>query len=84
MKAAAARIERAAPEDADAIVRLLEPQHRPLDGLRDHLATTLVARRDDGQIVGSAVLDISKKDIVENRLRISVIRCGRHARSGRS
>jgi amino-acid N-acetyltransferase len=56
--AAPARIERAAPQDADAIFRLLEQQHLPLDGLRDHLATTLVARGDDDQIVGSAALEI--------------------------
>ena len=58
MTAAGARIERAAPEDADAICRLLEQHRLPLDGLRDHLATTLVARGDDGRIVGSAALEI--------------------------
>ena len=58
MMAGEARIERAGPEDADAIFQLLAQHHLPLDGLRDHLATTLVARGDDGPIVGSAALEI--------------------------
>ena len=53
-----ARIDAAQSADAAAIFALLEQQHLPLDGLRDHLATTLVARSDDGQIVGSAALEI--------------------------
>jgi amino-acid N-acetyltransferase len=57
MMRAQTRIEPAGPADANAIVRLLQQHHLPLDGLRDHLATTLVARRDD-QIVGSAALEI--------------------------
>ena len=36
---------------------LLEQNHLPLDGLADHLATTLVARQN-GQIVGSAALEV--------------------------
>ena len=52
------RIESADPADIDGIFRLLEKNHLPLDGLRDHLATTLVARREDGHIVGSAALEI--------------------------
>ena len=47
------RIETASPADADAVLRLLAQNHLPLDGLEDHLATTLVARRA-GQLVGSA------------------------------
>ena len=50
------RLETASPADADAVLRLLDQNHLPLDGLEDHLATTLVARRD-GQIVGSAALE---------------------------
>jgi len=37
-------IEPARREDEAAVFALLEQQHLPLDGLRDHLSTTLVAR----------------------------------------
>jgi amino-acid N-acetyltransferase len=51
------RIEPAQPEDLTAVLHLLDQSHLPLDGLGEHLATTLVARHD-GQIVGSAALEI--------------------------
>jgi amino-acid N-acetyltransferase len=50
-------IERAAVDDFDAIAALLEASHLPLDGLREHLATALVARQN-GTIVGSAALEV--------------------------
>lgn len=50
-------IDSARPDDLDAVGALLEQHHLPLDGLRDHFATTLVARQN-GQIVGSAALEI--------------------------
>lgn len=50
-------IENAAPGDAAAILSLLERTHLPKDGLVDHLATTLVARRGR-DIVGSAALEV--------------------------
>ena len=53
-----AHIDAAHAAEAAAIFALLEQQHLPLDGLRDHLSTTLVARTDGGQIVGSAALEI--------------------------
>jgi hypothetical protein len=43
-------IARATPADAEAVFRLVEDNHLPLDGLREHLATTIVAR-EDGRIV---------------------------------
>jgi len=51
------RIERARAQDADGVFRLLNEHHLPLDGLRDHLGTTLVAR-DRDRIVGSAALEV--------------------------
>jgi amino-acid N-acetyltransferase len=51
------RIEHAGPDDLEAVLRLLEQQRLPLDGLRDHLATTLVACQD-GRVVGSAALEV--------------------------
>ena len=50
-------IDRARAEDLDAVFRLLAENHLPLDGLREHLATTLVALQD-GTIVGSAALEM--------------------------
>ena len=37
-------IERARPQDATALLQLLEENHLPVDGVREHLATTIVAR----------------------------------------
>ena len=51
------RIEAAERADADAVCHLLNQNHLPLDGLADHLATTLVARQE-GRIVGSAALEV--------------------------
>jgi amino-acid N-acetyltransferase len=51
------RIEAAGAGDAGAVFRLLGQNHLPLDGLENHLATTLVARQGD-RIVGSAALEV--------------------------
>jgi amino-acid N-acetyltransferase len=51
------RIERAQPADADDVLRLLERNRLPIDGLLDHFGTTLVARRN-GSIIGSAALEV--------------------------
>jgi amino-acid N-acetyltransferase len=50
-------IDRARPADADAIAELLAQDQLPLDGLREHLDTAIVARRD-GAIVGVAALEV--------------------------
>ena len=49
-------IELARPRDLDEILALLAISQLPPDGLRDHLATTFVARAG-GRIVGSAGLE---------------------------
>ncbi len=51
------QIEKVRHEDVDNVLVLLEQHHLPLDGFRDHLATTLVARQD-GRLVGSAALEV--------------------------
>ena len=51
------RIDRAVSADADDVLRLLEQNELPLDGLREHLDTTLVAR-EGGEVVGSAALEV--------------------------
>ena len=52
-----AKIETARATDMEAVLQLLERNHLPPDGLRSHLATTLVARQN-GEIVGSAALEV--------------------------
>jgi amino-acid N-acetyltransferase len=47
----------AQPEDLAAISRLLIADDLPLEGLADHLATTLVARTQ-GHVVGAAGLEV--------------------------
>jgi amino-acid N-acetyltransferase len=47
----------ASAEDSEVILDLLQRSQLPLDGLTDHLATTVVAR-EDGRIVGSAALEV--------------------------
>jgi amino-acid N-acetyltransferase len=47
----------ATPDDFEAIARLLRDSQLPIDGLRDHLTTTLVAR-EGRAIVGSAALEV--------------------------
>jgi amino-acid N-acetyltransferase len=51
------RIEKASPPDLEDVLRLLEENRLPVDGLRDHLATTMVAR-ENGAVVGSAALEV--------------------------
>jgi amino-acid N-acetyltransferase len=50
-------IEPARFEDLDAVDLILSQHKLPLEGLRDHLATTLVAR-ENGTVVGSAALEV--------------------------
>ena len=50
-------IERATPEDGEAILELLRTNALPDDGLLDHLGTALVARSLD-RIVGTAALEV--------------------------
>lgn len=50
-------IEPARPADLDDVLALVSAAGLPLDGLRDHLLTTFVAR-DGGTVVGSAALEL--------------------------
>lgn len=50
-------IDRAHPDDAPALLRLLERNHLPLEGLTEWITTTLVAR-ENGEIIGSAALEM--------------------------
>jgi amino-acid N-acetyltransferase len=53
----APRCEAARPEDAAAIQRLLDVNHLPTAGLRDHLDHAIVVRRG-GAVVGSAAIEV--------------------------
>ena len=53
----ASRVGKLRPGEEDAVFQLLEQNRLPLDGLREHLATTLVAR-DRARVVGSAALEV--------------------------
>src|SRR5438046_2678637 len=55
-RAMAITIRPARAEDANAIFALLEENHLPLEGLSDHLGTTIVASLDH-RIVGSVALE---------------------------
>ena len=50
-------IERAQAQDLEDVLGLLTRHRLPVDGLREHLATTLIARHA-GRIVGSAALEL--------------------------
>jgi len=50
-------IERAGPGDLEAVLALLRRARLPEGGLRDHVATLLVARAS-GPVVGSAALEL--------------------------
>jgi len=53
-----AHIEAARPSDTDRVLDLLTRNRLPVDGLREHLATTTIARDETGEIVGSAALEL--------------------------
>jgi amino-acid N-acetyltransferase len=53
----ATTIESARTDDTAAVLRLLETNRLPTDGLTEHWPTTIVAR-DGNRIVGSAALEV--------------------------
>jgi len=57
MNAGPTRIESADAVDAGVILDLVARNGLPLDGLREHLPTTVVAR-DNGTIAGTAALEL--------------------------
>ena len=52
------QIEPLKAADVDAVYELLRGHHLPVDGLAEHLATTLVARDGGGRVLGSAGLEL--------------------------
>jgi amino-acid N-acetyltransferase len=72
----AASIDRAASGDVDPILRLLQEHHLPIEGLREHLDTALVAR-EEGKIVGSAALERYRDAVLLRSVAVSGARRGR-------
>jgi amino-acid N-acetyltransferase len=50
-------ITRATDRDLPAVLKLLDGHHLPLDGVRDHVATMVVAR-DGEEVVGAAAVEM--------------------------
>jgi amino-acid N-acetyltransferase len=63
-------IERARPGDAAAVADLVAQHQLPLDGLREHLGTALVARRD-GAIVGVAALEVYQDGVLMRSVAVA-------------
>jgi amino-acid N-acetyltransferase len=63
-------IEAAQPGDADAMAGLISANHLPLDGLRDHLDTAVVARLD-GAVVGVAALEVYKDGVLMRSVAVA-------------
>ena len=51
------RIEAARADDVEEVLQLLSEQHLPVDGVREHAGSMLVARQN-GRIVGCAALEM--------------------------
>ena len=68
-------IDRARPDDAEEVLHLLAQNQLPLDGLRDHLATTLVAR-ENGHVVGSAALEVYPEGALLRSVAVAAARQG--------
>jgi amino-acid N-acetyltransferase len=49
-------IEPATVRDVPEVERLLASQHLPLDGIRDHVATMVVAKHE-GRVIGAAAIE---------------------------
>ena len=69
-------IERATEQDLPAVLTLLERQHLPLDGVRDHTRTMVVAR-DDGHLVGVAAVEIYTGGALLRSVAVDPARQGR-------
>lgn len=69
-------IERARPEDAAAVLRLLETNQLPVDGVRERIDTTMVARVQD-RVVGSAALETYADGVLLRSVAVAPERRGR-------
>jgi amino-acid N-acetyltransferase len=72
----AAQIEAARPTDTGDVLRLLNQSRLPLEGLSEHLATTLVARQE-GRVVGSAALEVYEEGALLRSVAVAAEQQGR-------
>jgi N-acetylglutamate synthase-like GNAT family acetyltransferase len=70
-----ATITPARPSDYDVVEALLDREHLPLDGLRDHFANGIVARSENG-IVGCAVLEMYENGALLRSVTVDAERRG--------
>jgi amino-acid N-acetyltransferase len=63
-------IESARPGDADAIASLIAANQLPLDGLREHLDTAVVARLN-GVVIGVAALEVYKDGVLMRSVAVA-------------
>lgn len=63
-------VERARPGDADAIASLISTNQLPLDGLREHLGTAVVARLN-GEVVGVAALEVYEDGVLVRSVAVA-------------
>jgi amino-acid N-acetyltransferase len=65
-------IEAARPGDAEAIVNLISTNRLPLDGLREHLGTAVVARLN-GAVVGVAALEVYTDGVLVRSVAVAPV-----------
>ena len=63
-------IESARPADAEAITRLISANQLPLDGLREHLDTAVVAHLN-GEVVGVAALEVYEDGVLVRSVAVA-------------
>jgi amino-acid N-acetyltransferase len=73
---AALPIDRARASDAEAVLGLLRQNHLPIDGLTEHLATTLVARQDE-RVTACASLEVYPDGALLRSVAVSAALQGR-------
>ena len=73
-----AEIEPLKAADVDAVYELLRGHHLPIDGLAEHLETTLVARDGVGRVLGSAGLELYGSHALLRSVAVVADSHGRH------
>jgi len=71
------RVERAQPADVDGVLGLLAGHKLPLEGLCDHIDTTIVARAGS-RIVGSAALEVYADGALMRSVAVAPALQGQH------
>jgi amino-acid N-acetyltransferase len=73
-----AQIDHVKAADVDAVFELLRGHHLPVDGLAEHLATTVVARDAGGRVLGSAGLEVYGSHALLRSVAVASDSHGRH------